>query len=182
MDKKSLRRQMKLKRAAFFLTEERKLEDERIIRNVISIWKNYDTVFLYDSFGAEVPTVELMAQAFREGKTVALPRIGKDRKMEFYEISPETKLVSHAFGMKEPPEECPLIEAGPSTLILVPGLAFDLKHDRLGYGGGYYDIYLSDHPDACSAGICYRCQMVEHLEADVHDRKVDRVITADDQE
>ena len=63
-------------------------------------------------------------------------------------------------------------EADEQTLILVPGLAFDRTGHRLGYGGGYYDSYLKEHPEAKSVGICYSVQMSEEIPLEEHDQLV----------
>lgn len=172
MNKKELRRAAKRRRNAFFLTAGRRKEDRYFLREIPMLWKSYEKVFFYFSFGTEVATDQLIRLAFQEGKKVFLPRIGADRTMRFHRILPDTRLVSHVFGMQEPPEDAPVYEADEQTLILVPGLAFDRTGHRLGYGGGYYDSYLKEHPEAKSVGICYSVQMSEDIPLEEHDQLV----------
>lgn len=172
MDKKTLRRIAKERRAAFFPTDERKKEDQYICEEIRKLWASYDKIFIYHSFGSEVDTEKLIRSAFLEGKKVFLPRIDARKEMRFHQIRSDTKLVSHIFGMQEPPEDCPVLEADDNSLILVPGLLFDRNGYRLGYGGGYYDRYISEHPQAMPVGICYSIQMTEELPTEAYDQRV----------
>ena len=141
------------------------------------LWKSYEKVFFYFSFGTEVATDQLIRLAFQEGKKVFLPRIGADRTMRFHRILPDTRLVSHVFGMQEPPEDAPVYEADEQTLILVPGLAFDRTGHRLGYGGGWYDRLLADAPkDAVKLGVAHSFQIVEDLPTEPHDIRLTAIV------
>ena len=61
-------------------------------------------------------------------------------------------------------------------LIIVPGLAFNKNNYRLGYGGGYYDTFLSEHPEAYKLGIFYPFQKVESLPLEEHDQQLDGIL------
>ncbi|MBO4887957.1 MAG: 5-formyltetrahydrofolate cyclo-ligase [Firmicutes bacterium] len=177
MDKKTLRKTAKERRASFYPTAEREKEDRYIFEEVRKLWNKYDKIFLYHSFGSEVDTEKLIRAAFREDKKVFLPRITSGRitsgkEMRFHQIRPDTKLISHVYGMQEPPEDCPISPADENTLIVVPGLLFDRKGYRLGYGGGYYDRYIREHPQAMTVGICYSIQMTEDLPVEAYDQHV----------
>ena len=176
MNKAAVRQLAKQRRSLFYATQNRRKEDRYFLEEVPRLWKAYDSIFFYYSFGTEVSTDKLIELAFREGKHVFLPRIGSDRIMQFHQIMPNTKLIHHVFGMDEPPKETPVREADQSTMILVPGLIFNRKGHRLGYGGGYYDVYLREHPDAFSVGLCYSVQMDENLPVEEHDQCVRMIV------
>lgn len=63
-------------------------------------------------------------------------------------------------------------------VILVPGLAFTRRGERLGRGGGYYDRYLASLPvGTLKIGVCFDCQIVATLPMEPHDQTVDDVVT-----
>ena len=64
----------------------------------------------------------------------------------------------------------------PRALILMPGLAFDREGGRMGYGGGFYDRYLADHPGHPTVALCYGFQLLPHVEMADHDIPVDAVL------
>ena len=81
------------------------------------------------------------------------------------------------YGVPEPVADGP--EAGDETaLILMPGLAFDPEGRRCGYGGGFYDRYLAEHPHHATLALCYDFQMFAHLETDSYDVPVQYVLSA----
>ena len=69
-----------------------------------------------------------------------------------------------------------LINTGKYDLIIVPGLSFDESNFRLGYGGGYYDNFMSQHLDARKIGIFYPFQKIEKVPVEAHDLKLDEVL------
>ena len=60
---------------------------------------------------------------------------------------------------------------------MVPGVAFDPKGNRLGRGRGYYDRFLSQHPDVPTIGICFDFQLVEKVPTDPNDIQMDAVLS-----
>jgi 5-formyltetrahydrofolate cyclo-ligase len=69
-----------------------------------------------------------------------------------------------------------------TALVLMPGLAFDPQGHRIGYGGGFYDRFLSAEPGHPTLALCYGFQMMEHLETEEFDIPVDVVLWADPEE
>ncbi|MCY7470364.1 5-formyltetrahydrofolate cyclo-ligase [Bacillus safensis] len=141
-------------------------------------WKQANTVALTMSRGKEVPTMPLIEKAWREGKTVCVPTCFPETKeMTFYEYTPETKMISRYFGLLEPD---PLTSAAASKesidLIIVPGVCFDRKGYRIGYGGGYYDRYLADYHGETLA-LCLTVQQTEHIPAETHDIPVSIMVS-----
>ena len=80
-------------------------------------------------------------------------------------------------GIPEPVADGPVGD-DPTALVLMPGLAFTKKGDRMGYGGGYYDKFLAREPEHPTVALCYQFQMVEELPTQDHDIPVDLVLWA----
>ena len=138
-------------------------------------FKAAGTVFCYASYGSELPTEEILALCRREGKRVALPRVLDRTAMKFYAAE------GVAPGYRGIPEPAAGEELLPQKgdLMLLPGLGFSRKGERLGYGGGYYDRYLASLeilPLLC--GVCYSCQVVEALPVEEHDMRMDLLLTS----
>ena len=124
----------------------------------------------YYAAGSEVRTSAIIDAAIAQGKKVALPRTEGD-KMVFYEMTAE--LVEGKFGIKEPQPTAPVDGI---DLVLVPGIAFDLKGCRIGYGKGYYDRFLSMQ-HSFSMGLAYSFQVVEELPRGRFDRRIASIAT-----
>ncbi len=137
-----------------------------------------DVIFLYVSKKIEVDTHGIMAQCWKDGKTVAVPRcVEESRDMDFYVIRSENDLERGAFGVMEPrPDRCEKVTDLTGGLCVVPGLCFDAKGFRLGYGKGYYDRFLSRFQGA-TAGICYAECVQWSLPHGYFDRPVDVLVT-----
>lgn len=114
----------------------------------------------------------LLDAARKMGKSTSLPRV-VGNKITFYEYSSEHELVPGELGILEPP-----ILKGPvhPEVLIVPGVAFDPRGYRLGYGKGYYDRYLSESP-TYSMGLAYSFQIVERIPETDHDRRVRALAT-----
>ena len=146
-----------------------------IIKNKImnlDIYKNSKVIALYSSMKSEVDTKELIKESLELGKRVLLPRILNKNKMIFIEINNDTNYERNTFGVLEPIG----IEEKIIDLMIIPGVAFDKANNRLGYGRGYYDKYLKDK-DLYKIGICFHEQLVDNIEVDEHDIKMDLIIT-----
>ncbi len=133
---------------------------------------------LFASLPDEFSTRVLIAQALKDGKTVALPRTaarsGEILPMRLREPS---GLVLGTYHIPEPADGEP-IALKELQFVLVPGRAFDDKGNRLGRGRGYYDRFLSRLPAGtvkCGAG--YDCQLLDEVPTKAGDVPVDLVVT-----
>lgn len=124
----------------------------------------------YYPTGSEVRTALIIDAAKKMGKKVALPKTEGDR-MVFYEFDGE--LVDGKFGIKEPKPSSPIDNI---DLVLVPGVAFDHKGCRIGYGKGYYDRFLSMQ-HCFSMGLAYSFQVVDELPRGRFDRRLASLAT-----
>ncbi|WP_138826081.1 5-formyltetrahydrofolate cyclo-ligase [Bacillus altitudinis] len=141
-------------------------------------WKQAKTIALTMSRGKEIPTMPLIEKAWEEGKTVCIPTcFPKTKEMVFYEYTPETKMTSSYFGLLEPdPLESTAVRKEAIDLIIVPGVCFDQRGYRIGFGGGYYDRYLADYHGTTLA-LCLSVQQVDHLPAEPHDIPVSIMVS-----
>ncbi len=143
-----------------------------------------DVLLAYLDFGSEVRTRDIIVQAWAAEKVVALPWcVPGTREMLWYEVESFEGLVKSKLGVEEPdPDICLELDPASATspLCLVPGLAFDERGYRLGYGGGFYDSFLAGFSGA-SVGLCREVQMMDDLRAagvvDAHDLPVQLVVT-----
>ena len=176
-EKAALRRSLKEQRAALDLQLCAQW-DETIARKVIgSEWfAKADMVLCYVSAGREVDTTAILEAAWRQGKQVAVPRCAAKGQMDFFVINSREDLVPGSYHIPEPREACPRAEATPVSLCIVPGLSFDQRGFRIGYGGGYYDRFLAQFPGK-SVGLARSLFFTEKLPTDQYDLAVDAIIT-----
>ena len=170
MNKDIIRKQMLIKRENI---PNKKELSTIIVDKIINldIYKKSRVVALYNSLPNEVDTNKLINESLKN-KIVLLPRIIND-KIEFIEINNNTKYIKSNFGVMEPIGN---IYNGSIDLIIVPGVSFDRERNRLGFGMGYYDKYLSNK-DIYKVGICFNEQLIDNLIVDEHDIKMDLIIT-----
>lgn len=137
------------------------------------------TVLAYCGFGSEPDTVPFLEAALREGRRLLLPRIERDeRRLALHRVRGLGDLVSGPWGIREPAPELPEVGAEEADFVLVPGVAFDARGGRLGYGGGFYDVLLgglSERPPLVAAA--FEVQVVEKVPTEAHDVLVDLVVT-----
>ncbi|OQA57344.1 MAG: putative 5-formyltetrahydrofolate cyclo-ligase [Candidatus Omnitrophica bacterium ADurb.Bin277] len=100
-------------------------------------------------------------------KTLSLRRVRSVKK----------DLCRGAYSIPEPRKRCPELPASQMDLIIIPGVGFDRKGNRLGRGGGYYDRLLRKAPKVPKIGVCFKEQFVKKIPVSRHDIPVDRVIT-----
>lgn len=175
--KKNIRDLLILRRSSLSIFEQISLS-ERIHKKLIMMdeWNRARTIMLYISVGSEVMTLPLINQVVSEGRTLVLPKV-VDRRIVAVAVGKRFRLVSGYKGILEP---C-VGEVFDSTIdvAIIPLVGFDKRGYRLGYGGGFYDRFLSEnmHMVGVRVGIAYECQMVEFLPVEVHDVKLDIVVT-----
>lgn len=166
-DKKALRRYWSEQRERICSPEkdrlicERLLESERI--------RKADTVLLYASFRSEVSTDMLFEGLSALGIQTAFPLCHKGGIMTFHLVKDSTQLRAGAYGIREPDISLPQPLLTERTVCIVPGLAFTEAGGRLGYGGGFYDRFLTAHPEVYTAAAAYDGQITPELPLEEHD-------------
>ncbi len=157
--------------------KERRSQDvrERILS--FEIYRDSKNILGFFPKEDEVDISELLRNALRE-KILYLPKMRGD-SLEVYRIRDLSRdLEDSLWGIKEPKEDCPRASVDDMDLILVPGVAFDLRKNRLGRGKGYYDRFLKDiPPQTTKIGVCFSFQLLESLPVNSRDIRVDFVIT-----
>ena len=177
MGKTSIRKQ--------FLTFRRQLDvptylrlSRRIQQQLIDseCFARAETVALYSPINNEVATEQVFLEARKQDKQVFYPRVQGDN-LEFFEVRAVTALLPGAFGVAEPALGRK-ISVSELDLVVVPGVAFDLKGCRLGYGRGFYDRQLAGKPlETVSVGLGFESQLCDLLPAEIHDQALDFIAT-----
>ena len=132
-------------------------------------------VYCYASFHGDAGTWKFMEALLNQGKYIAVPKV-TGKQIEFYAISGKKDLEEGVMGIMEPKSTCLKI-CDPDAPVIVPGIAFDREGNRLGYGGGYYDRFFEREPSHLRFAIAYDFQLLDHIPAEPHDKRVDRIIT-----
>ena len=137
---------------------------------------NARTVVGFSAIHKELDPLPLLQNARAAGKRVGLPRVDGER-LELHEVDDLASLVPGAFGVSEPNESAPRIAPQEVDLVLVPGLAFDPRGHRLGYGRGFYDRLLPLLTRAFSVALGYDFQLVAELPNELHDVPVHCIVS-----
>lgn len=170
--KRALRAEMKARRASL---ADRGLRDSKIFENLFSCpaFADAEGVFIYCSLAEEADTRRIIRELLARGKKVYLPRTeGKEMLAVRYEGG---GLRAGRFGVSEPAGE---ETADKPDVCILPLLAADGQFRRLGYGGGYYDRYLSRKgKNMLKIGICYDFQLVGEVPSEEHDVLLDALVT-----
>lgn len=177
MDKKEIRKMISRQKKELTMDQIKEyshLIADRMINS--QVYKDAKVIYSYIAYNQEVITNEIIEDAWAKGKRVAAPKVYDDY-MEFLYITSFDQLEPGAFDIPEPTTSDIANES--EVLIIMPGIAFDPDFNRIGYGGGFYDKYLANHPDTSfdKIALTYDFQILEHLETEPHDYKVDGIIT-----
>lgn len=172
-DKKQLRKEL--------ITKRKKMTDEEFSNKSLSIcnrllnnsqYLKSKVIYCYYSVNKEVDLLPFIKQALEDGKIIAFPKV-KGQNMDFFEVKSLEELEPGYFDIPEPPETTP---APKGDLIIVPGVAFSKKGERLGYGGGFYDRFL-EHHKVYTIGVAYDFQIMNSLPTEEHDMKLNEIIS-----
>jgi len=130
----------------------------------------------FASFGLEIPTDETLAWVLGSRRELLLPYVDGPN-LRAARIGSMDDLAPGYRGIREPVERV-IVAVEPEDVILVPGVAFDAEGRRLGYGGGFYDAFLAESPDAATrVGLCYDVQVWDEVPEGDGDERVDVVVT-----
>ena len=177
MDKKALRKEIRERKRA--MTEEEIVSRSEKLGELFTAteaYRNAKSVYGYLPYNQEVRTVPILQKALTDGKRVAVPKVYGDT-MRFLWLEDLTQVEKSEMGIPEPIADQPVAD-DPTALVLMPGVAFTQKGERIGYGGGYYDRFLAAEPNHPTVALCYEFQMVEALPTEEFDIPVDTVLWA----
>lgn len=168
------------------LNVDKKREKDNTIRKIFlesSHYKNAEKIFIYISYSSEIDTIEIIKKALKDGKEIFVPRtIFKTKVMDAVKIISLDNLKKDRYGIPEPEESEPHINPDELDLIVVPGVAFDDKGGRIGYGAGYYDRYFKKISKERNRlikkiALAYDFQVIDNVPMDEQDVKIDCIIT-----
>ncbi|SFP44756.1 5-formyltetrahydrofolate cyclo-ligase [Butyrivibrio proteoclasticus] len=142
-----------------------------------------ENILIYASMKSEVITDGIIEHSLESGKKVFCPKCTDKNNglMEFIQIEMLSDLKAGYMGIREPEiNESSKIFLGPTekTLVIIPGVAFDKKGNRIGYRGGYYDRFLSKYNGIMSVALAFTEQIIEVVPSEIHDIPVDMVLNA----
>lgn len=146
----------------------------------LDAYRDARCVLAYMSFGSEFDTLPLVTAVLAAGKTLCLPRV--DRATRTLALHYVTDLGADvregAWGIREPHPHCPAPELATIDFVLLPGVAFTPRCERLGYGGGFYDRLIprfASRPPLVAAA--FAAQLCDSIPLEETDQRVDIVIT-----
>jgi 5-formyltetrahydrofolate cyclo-ligase len=140
-------------------------------------FKDAGRIALYTSFKNEVLTEDIWNAAIEEGKEVFFPRVvNKKKGLVFVKADNKEGFSRGTYNISEPGDGVVLDELSTFELVVVPGIAFDMNGNRLGYGEGFYDMVLKT-AKCCILATAFDFQIVEAIEAEPHDMEVHKIIT-----
>lgn len=178
MDKRELR--------AYIKQRKRKMTEAEIVAKSAclgekflssELYRSARTIYGYLPYNQEVRTVPILQRALEDGKKVAVPKVYGDT-MRFIYLPDFSRVAKGYAGIPEPIDDGP-VASDRNALVLMPGLAFDRQGRRIGYGGGFYDRFLSEEPNHPTVALCYEFQVFPEIETDDYDIPVDCVFWND---
>lgn len=184
-DKAKLRKRMLSIRDE--LTGDIRAENSELIRKKLvgsSIYKNAEIVLSYASYRSEVDTWAINKQILADNKKLYLPKTYvKEKRLRFIRVSDMDELKPGALGIMEPDGEGegidPKMTGAGAVLMIMPGVAFDNNGARLGYGGGFYDRYLSEYEELIprTVLIAFEAQRADEICTDEYDIRPGQILT-----
>jgi 5-formyltetrahydrofolate cyclo-ligase len=189
--KAELRKQMEAARASLS-AEERAEESARACAAAIRLLEERGddadgrtfTLFSYVPFRTELDVTPVMEWCWNRGGTIVVPKVIREHKlMSLHQIKSLDELESGRWGIREPAMSTPVLERLEDIdCVLVPGLAFDGKGGRLGYGGGYYDAFMrmcreNTGREPFKLAVAFDLQLISEVPMDHFDFRTDAVVT-----
>jgi len=153
-----------------------KIIAQKLFRTLI--FKKAKIIMMFISFGGEVKTKEMINEARRLGKIVAVPVCSKNGSMRPSVWDDKSGLKRGLYEIYEPAIK-KFINLEKLDLVVVPGVAFDKTGNRLGRGKGYYDRFLHRvSQKTVSIGLAYDFQILPSIPITPNDKNVNKVIFA----
>lgn len=182
MDKKIIRREILTKRSNLGKDGNISLS-KKIISSLQTsdFYKNAHTIMTFISFGSEIDTHEFIKSSIKEGKRIVVPvTFHESREMKPSQVLDFQEFEPGYFNILTPKKEfIRYIDPMEIDLVIVPGAVFDRDGYRVGYGGGFYDRFLSTKisKDAIKVGIGFDLQVIDKVPREDFDVPVDFILT-----
>lgn len=143
-------------------------------------YQQADRIMAYFSFDGEVDTSELIRHALAQGKKVALPWIfsHEHRMIARWITDPESDIGPGRWSIPQPREHCPEADVSELDMVIVPGLLFDRRRNRMGRGGGFYDRFLESVVRTSHlCAVAFSIQISGRVPTEKFDIPMHRVVT-----
>lgn len=179
-EKQALRKALLLRREAI---PDKAEKSAQIIGRLeaMQAYRQAENLFCYVSMPGEVETHQLLEAALASGKRVFVPHCPPgNAPMAFYRMDALASLKTSRFGVLEPDPLSCAPAGNQKGICVVPGIAFDAKGYRLGYGRGYYDRFLTQNP-MCSVGLCFAELFLHTLPVSPWDKPVHTLLTQEEE-
>jgi 5-formyltetrahydrofolate cyclo-ligase len=179
MDKKHLRTLIKQRLAEMaeetFRHYSREIQEQLF---TLHSWQAAQTIAVTISNGREVDTTNIIKRAWQDKKRIVVPKCDpKTNTMEFRQITSFDQLERVFFGLLEPKVlETEKVSPHQIDLMIIPGICYDRMGYRIGYGGGYFDRYLTHYKND-TLSLAFSTQIVEEVPTEPHDLPVSTIIT-----
>jgi len=173
-EKSELRRRVRAARDAWS-PEQRADASAGLCAAIVALRPVAGTVMSYVAFGSEADLSTINDAVLADGHRLLVPRV-EGTEIVAVERVPGGETRRSSFGIEEPVG--PPVEPAEIDLVLAPGVAFDRRGGRLGYGAGYYDGFLPKLPAGTPViGVCFSVQVVDAVPVEEHDVRVDVVVS-----
>ena len=182
--KAALRKEILAARDALAAAKRHELSAE-ITAQILTLdaYRNARRVLAYMSFGSEFDTAALIADALTAGKALCLPRVDRaTRRLVLHRVNDVARdLQEGIWAIREPHADLPHADLAHIDFVLLPGVAFTPRCERLGYGGGFYDRLIPGFPSRPPlVAAAFGVQICERVPLDANDQRVDVVLTESD--
>jgi 5-formyltetrahydrofolate cyclo-ligase len=184
--KREIREKFKSVRKNILLKEKCKM-DSNICYNIIELdeFKNASIILCYIANEIETDLRWLIDLSWEKGKIIGAPKCIDCEglpTMEYYKIDSYNDLIEGKYGIMEPDiQNCEIInvkEKELNSVMIVPGLVYDIKGYRIGYGKGYYDRYIfQNNYKGIKIGVCYERCIIEKVRRCKYDVNVDILVS-----
>ena len=179
-EKKIMRQKMLAQRSLLTFTEmEEKSVNAAKLLYSLPHFNNAFSILIYLPIRNEVNTQSIIEKSWQQKKTVLIPVCLPDRTLLLSELRSFDDVEKGFFNIPEPkPETLRPIPVDQVDIAILPGLAFDYRGQRLGYGGGYFDTLLPLLKPGCTKiALAYDFQLLDKIPASGYDAAVDIIIT-----
>ncbi|MBR3768233.1 MAG: 5-formyltetrahydrofolate cyclo-ligase [Clostridia bacterium] len=177
MEKKSLRKEIRA-RAELLSYEYKSCASKEIQKRLIesSAFKTADKIFIYVATEKEPDTSLIISEALKCGKKVFVPKCIDKGIMIPVKIDEETKFSEGFMGIREPLIYNKNLPVPDIDLAVIPCVSANKNGNRLGHGGGFYDIFLSENK-MTKICLCFNELLHDDIPTDEKDIQMDTVIT-----
>jgi 5-formyltetrahydrofolate cyclo-ligase len=181
-EKIALRKKILSKRNSLTIAEikEKSLKIKSSLFN-LKEFKEADNIMFFVSFRSEVMTDFMIKEALDLGKKVIVPRVNKrTTSLQISYIDDfNTDLTFGAYGILEPKsDQCQRAKKNDVDIVIVPGAAFSVEGNRVGYGLGYYDRFFDNlNKDVSKIALAFELQIVKKVPTSKYDVTMDMIIT-----